>query len=51
MAVQVFESRDLPAHWDRLDEFEGAGRRMVTNVETDQGSLPASIYVHNADPA
>ena len=23
--VQLFESNDLPAHWPRLDDFEGPG--------------------------
>src|SRR5262245_63560459 len=23
--VQVFESKDLPRHWERLDDFEGPG--------------------------
>jgi gamma-glutamylcyclotransferase (GGCT)/AIG2-like uncharacterized protein YtfP len=51
--VQVFESPDLPAHWPRLDEFEGSGYdRMVTTVHTPDGDLPASIYVlRQAQPA
>lgn len=48
--VQVFESKDLPAHWERLDEFEGPGyRRVITAVETDSGPMHASIYVLNQD--
>jgi len=44
--VQVFESRELPDHWDRLDAFEGPKyRRVVVDVETDEGVLPASVYV------
>jgi gamma-glutamylcyclotransferase (GGCT)/AIG2-like uncharacterized protein YtfP len=44
--VQVFESPALPDHWDRLDAFEGAGyRRVAVDVSTDEGVLPASIYV------
>jgi len=44
--VQLFESTDLPAHWTRLDEFEGSGyERTVTTVHTVEGDLPASIYV------
>ena len=47
--VQVFESADLPAHWHRLDDFEGTEyRRVVATVETDNGPMQASIYVHNA---
>ena len=44
--VHVFESADLPAHWARLDDFEGPGyRRVVTTVRTPDGDLEASIYV------
>lgn len=46
----VFESRQLPQHWHRLDAFEGPGyRRMAVDVSTAEGALPASIYVL-ADP-
>ncbi|PTQ12395.1 gamma-glutamylcyclotransferase [Sphingomonas oleivorans] len=44
--VQLFESPDLPAHWQRLDEFEGSGYRRVTVAVALAGeTLPASIYV------
>ena len=44
--VRLFESPDLPAHWARLDEFEGSGyQRVVTAVSTVEGDVPASIYV------
>jgi gamma-glutamylcyclotransferase (GGCT)/AIG2-like uncharacterized protein YtfP len=44
--VQVFESADLPAHWSRLDEFEGPGyRRVVTKVRLPAGEVEASVYV------
>jgi gamma-glutamylcyclotransferase (GGCT)/AIG2-like uncharacterized protein YtfP len=44
--VDVFESIDLPAHWARLDAFEGPGyQRVVTVVRTSTGDLEASIYV------
>ena len=44
--VDVFESVDLPAHWERLDMFEGVGyERVVTTVRTPTGSVEASIYV------
>jgi gamma-glutamylcyclotransferase (GGCT)/AIG2-like uncharacterized protein YtfP len=47
----VFESAELPHHWQRLDAFEGAGYRRVTvDVSTAEGVLPASIYIL-ADPA
>lgn len=44
--VQLFESADLPDHWSRLDDFEGAEyRRVVTQVRTAEGDVPAWIYV------
>jgi gamma-glutamylcyclotransferase (GGCT)/AIG2-like uncharacterized protein YtfP len=44
--VEVFESHELPDHWDRLDQFEGAGyARVVTTVHTASGDVQASIYV------
>ena len=44
--VQVFASGDLPAHWERLDGFEGPGYRRVP-VKVDLAPTPriASIYV------
>ena len=43
--VHIFQSPDLPDHWPRLDEFEGPGyRRVVTQVQTKEGDLEASIY-------
>lgn len=46
VAVHVLESADLPAHWDRLDAFEGPGyRRAVAPVHTPDGVLHASVYV------
>jgi gamma-glutamylcyclotransferase (GGCT)/AIG2-like uncharacterized protein YtfP len=44
--VHIFESIDLPAHWARLDAFEGPGyQRVVTTVRTSTGDVDASIYV------
>jgi gamma-glutamylcyclotransferase (GGCT)/AIG2-like uncharacterized protein YtfP len=44
--VHLFESPDLPEHWSRLDEFEGAEyRRVVTQVRTAEGDVSAWIYV------
>ncbi|MEU7902471.1 gamma-glutamylcyclotransferase family protein [Actinoplanes sp. NPDC049118] len=44
--VQVFESADLPAHWSRLDRFEGPGyQRVATIVHTAKGEVEASVYV------
>lgn len=48
--VLVFESPELPDHWDRLDAFEGAGyRRVAVDVSTAGGALSASIYVLAGD--
>jgi gamma-glutamylcyclotransferase (GGCT)/AIG2-like uncharacterized protein YtfP len=44
--VHLFESSELPGHWRRLDQFEGAGyRRVVTQVQTPNGAVDAWIYV------
>ena len=44
--VHLFESAELPDHWSRLDEFEGSEyRRVVTQVSTAEGDVPAWIYV------
>jgi len=44
--VDVLESADLPAHWERLDAFEGPGyQRVVARVRTSIGEVYASIYV------
>ena len=46
IAVQLFESPDLPEHWTRLDAFEGDGyRRAVVSAQTDIGPVDAFIYV------
>ncbi len=47
--VQLLESPDLPAHWQRLDEFEGDGYRRVTvAVALAEETLSAFIYVLSA---
>lgn len=52
VAVQVFASQDLPAHWDRLDAFEGSEyRRVVTTVAGEGGAVRAHIYVIAEPPA
>lgn len=44
--VDVFESPDLPAHWERLDNFEGDGyRRVKTKVDAPNGEIEAHIYI------
>lgn len=44
--VDVFESAELPDHWNRLDEFEGSGyQRVATTVKTGAGDRSAWIYV------
>jgi gamma-glutamylcyclotransferase (GGCT)/AIG2-like uncharacterized protein YtfP len=46
VTVEVFESVDLPAHWSRLDAFEGPGyQRVVSTVSTSDGEIEASMYV------
>ena len=43
--VHLFESADLPDHWKRLDDFEGAEyRRVPVQVRTDDGFVEAWIY-------
>ena len=44
--VHLFESPELPEHWDRLDEFEGSGyKRVVATVDTEGGERSSWIYV------
>ncbi len=46
VAVHLFTSPDLPAHWARLDAFEGAEyRRSEVAVETAEGVVSAWIYL------
>lgn len=43
--VQIFESRALPAHWERLDAFEGPGyRRILAPVETGGALRVCHLY-------
>jgi gamma-glutamylcyclotransferase (GGCT)/AIG2-like uncharacterized protein YtfP len=47
--VQVLESVDLPAHWARLDDFEGPGyARVLAPVRTTTGDVEAYMYVLTA---
>ncbi len=44
--VDLFESPELPAHWARLDEFEGSGyQRVIATVSTGEGERRAWIYI------
>jgi gamma-glutamylcyclotransferase (GGCT)/AIG2-like uncharacterized protein YtfP len=46
IGVHLFQSEDLPAHWPRLDAFEGNEyRRVTTQVETGEGTVDAWIYI------
>ena len=52
VGVAVLESADLPAHWERLDAFEGPGyRRVVVTVHTDGGDLEGQLYALDDRPA
>lgn len=43
--VQLFTSADLPAHWARLDDFEGPGyRRTAVSVAIGDELVEAWIY-------
>jgi len=47
---QVFTSDDLPAHWSRLDAFEGEGYARVPTlaIVADGASVEAFVYVLSA---
>ncbi|MDN5819934.1 MAG: gamma-glutamylcyclotransferase [Brachybacterium sp.] len=48
--VHVLDSADLPAHWARLDDFEGEGyARIPIIVHTVHGEVDAFIYRHHDD--
>ena len=45
LAILVFTSSELPAHWRRLDAFEGEEyQRMIVDAEIDGVATPANIY-------
>jgi len=45
VAVQVFESPELPKHWARIDDFEGSDyRRILVPVVTADGIVVANLY-------
>ncbi|MFO1239194.1 MAG: gamma-glutamylcyclotransferase [Sphingomonadaceae bacterium] len=46
IGVHVLNSPDLPAHWSRLDAFEGTQyRRVAIRVETAESTVDAWIYI------
>ena len=48
--VEVLESDELPVHWGRLDDFEGAAyERVLTAAHTATGDVEVSVYVLSAD--
>ena len=50
--VQLFTSDDLPAHWPRLDAFEGAEyERVVVEVDLGTHAVAAWIYALRVEPA
>jgi len=51
VGVQVLVSPDLPAHWPRLDAFEGPGyRRILVPVEDESGDLVAVANLYAGVP-
>ena len=42
----IFSSKDLAAHWTRLDEFEGEGyKRVLASAALEDGTIvPAYVY-------
>ena len=45
LKAKLFESPDLPDHWDRLDRFEGPDyRRLLIPVEIDRGMEIGYVY-------
>lgn len=49
--VQVFISDDLPAHWARLDAFEGDEyERVAIEVDLGEESVTAQIYALRPEP-
>ncbi|MEO0542475.1 MAG: gamma-glutamylcyclotransferase family protein [Pseudomonadota bacterium] len=52
IGVHILQSPDLPAHWDRLDAFEGGEyRRMVIPVHLSDGKvIDCSIYALRRSP-
>ena len=49
VAVQPSESADLPAHWARLDAFEGEGYRRVP-VEVTAGARKLTAFISVVRP-
>ena len=52
VAAQVFSSRDLPQHWQRLDDFEGAEyQRILVPVEILPQQAKTGLPPHQAKRA
>lgn len=46
LPVSLFESGNLPDHWERLDAFEGDGyQRVIADVEVDGETVLACVYI------
>ena len=51
VAVDVFESRALPEHWERLDAFEGPGyTRILVSVDSPGGVRVCNLYAVREAP-
>ena len=52
IAVHILEAANLPAHWDRLDAFEGEEyQRVIVPVKLESGEMmDCSIYALRRSP-
>jgi len=49
--VQLFTSEDLPAHWARLDAFEGDEyQRVLVDVDLGTYAVRANLYALREEP-
>lgn len=46
----IFNSKDLPEHWQRLDEFEGEGYERVNVVAQYEDGSETMAYVYALHP-
>ena len=44
---QIFESKDLPQHWDRLDKFEGKDYRRVAITATLENGERVEAHIYS----